>query len=457
MKNATNTAAVEHRARLAALLVFITVIIGLAAAAVGYALTSEPPRMLAKEEILERIELVNAESDHNFVASYLTDYGIAGFDTKKLRTCELYFTRYTIYEMKDTEALATECATLFCEYVYDRVDRGSKAALTDAVLECYVEATGDGYAVYRNAEQYLEYNTDMSGSFVGIGIQVQYNREKNTITVIDVYEGSGAMQAGIAVGDLIVGVDGKTLEGVGYDALVSGIRGEEGTTVTVTVKRGELTLDLVATRRQVVEKTVRYTLRPDGIAYIKITGFKENTFELFTLALDAAEDDSARGVIFDMRNNPGGYLNTVVDMIDYIAPEGQRIASYKYSTDVKETVFVSDDGHSVDLPFVVMMNGGTASAGELFSAALRDYGKTGVLDVTTVGTKSYSKGVMQSTIGFSDKSTLTLTVAYYNPPSNVNYDGIGITPDVVVELEEGSDAQLDAAVIEMEKLLGSAA
>ena len=446
----------ERRARLIALLVFVSVIISLAVVGVTYALRSEERVCLSKEEILSRIETVNSASDYDFVAEYIEDYGIVGFDTRKLRMCEISFLQYTIYEMKSTEQLATECAELFVELMYDKVDLADKVAFTDAVISCFIGATGDRYAVYRNAKQYENYNTDMSGSFVGIGVQVRQDTALGTLTVLDVYEGSGAEEAGIKVGDLITAVDGQLLADIGYDALVSAIRGEEGTTVTVTVDRGGVILDLIATRRKVVEKTVRYSIDEGKIAYIKITGFKDNTAEMFADTIDRAEAEGARGIVFDLRDNPGGYLHSVLAMLDYLAPDGERIASYKSFTDVNEQIILASDGHAVDLPMVVLMNGGTASAGELFSAALRDWGASGVLDVVTVGERTYAKGVMQSTFGFGDGSTLTMTIAYYNPPSGVNYDGIGITPDVVLENTGTTDDQLARAYIEIEQLIQTA-
>lgn len=446
----------ERRARLVALLVFVSVVISLAVVGVTYALRSEDEACLPREEIVANIERVNAERDYEFVADYFEDYGIAGFDGRKLRVLEVYFLQFTVYEMKPTEEIATEAAELFVEYLYDKIDLTDKAQLTDALLTCFVEATGDRYAVYRNAEQYEDYNTDMSGSFVGIGVQVQYDPEANTITVTDVYEGSGAMEAGIKTGDLITAVDGVNLSAVGYQALVMSIRGEPNTTVTVTVLRSGVSLDLVATRRPVIEKSVRYSINSDKLAYIKITGFKDNTAELFAEAVDNAQRDGARGIVFDLRGNPGGYLHSVISMLDYIGPDGLNIVSYKSYTDVTEQVFVAEDGHAVDLPMAVLINGNTASAAEIFSSALRDWSSTGDMNVVTVGECTYGKGVMQSTFSFSDGSTLTMTVAYHNPPSGVNYDGVGVAPDVEVQNDEGSDAQLTRAYLELEKLITSA-
>lgn len=441
----------QKRARIFIFAAFVILVIIFAVYAVIYALSAPGKKMLSREEIETNLDLARGQGDegHSYASTYLEEWGIRGYDTSKLKTCEYFFNRYSIYEMKGTEELAISTAELFMEYFFDKIDKEDRTAVTDALLNCYVEAVGDKYAVYRTASQFEDYNTDMSGSFVGIGVQVRYSEEDGTITVISVNENSAAEEAGILAGDVIYAVDGVTVEELGYEGAVSKIRGEIGTDVTITVKRDDETIDLVATRIQITEQTVKYLLTEDKIAILTITGFKGNTAEQFREAIDRAEREGARGIVFDMRDNPGGYLNSVVEVIDYLAPEGARIASYTSSTE-GETVFVSDDGHSVNLPFAVVFNEYTASAGELFSAAMRDYGDMGIFNAVTVGAKTYSKGVMQSTLGFADKSTLTMTIAFYNPPCNVNYDGIGVTPDFE-ELEP--EAQLERAISELKALI----
>jgi carboxyl-terminal processing protease len=283
----------------------------------------------------------------------------------------------------------------------------------------------------------------MSGSFVGIGITVQYNERDGIMLVMSVMEESAAEEAGLLAGDKIVAIDGKSLSELGYEGAVSAIRGEIGTDVTVSVERGTERLDLTATRRQITEKTVTYSIDEKKIGYIKLTGFKSNTAEQFRDAIDTVEESGCVGIVFDLRNNPGGYLNAVVDVIDYLVPDGTRIASYNDRDG--ESVFTADDGHEINLPIAVIFNQATASAGELFSAAMRDYGEMGILDTVSVGVTTYAKGVMQSTVSFMDGSTLTLTIAYYNPPSDVNYDGVGVIPDIEVTDSETWDAQLEAA------------
>ena len=430
----------------------LLLVLAIVAFTVSCSFIGTKPIDLTKDEILENIKSKTEENtEHSYAASYLLDYGITGFDSVKFKQAESLFDRNSIYELESKEELAIKTAELFVEFYYDITDLSDKDAVTDALITCFVEATGDKYAVYRTKAQYDDYKTDMSGSFVGIGVYVRYSATDNTVQVTSVMEDSGALEAGILAGDFLYAVDGKTLEELSYNTFVNSIKGEVGSTVTVTVIRGGEYIDFTITRKQITEKTVSYSINDDKIGYVRISGFKENTKEQFIAAINALEAAGTVGIIFDMRDNPGGYLTIVVDVIDYLVPKGTRIASDVSVS--KETVYTATSDHRITVPITVIFNGGTASAGELFSAAMRDYNDMGILKCTTVGTNTYSKGVMQNTGKFYDGSTLTLTIAYYNPPCDVNYDGVGVAPDVPVNLGSGGDNQLDAAYVELSKLI----
>ncbi len=439
------------------LIVCLSLVLALGIGAVVALFLPEKP-MASKDEILENIEDFDAEeNDFNYTAAYLKKLGIRGFDTAKFKECEKIFINESIYGIESKGVLARETAKLFLEYYYDEIDLNDKTALTDALINCYVEAFGDRYAVYRTKQQYGDYQENMSGSFAGIGVSVNYNEERNAIHVLSVTEGSGAEEAGIVAGDLIVGAAGKTIDEVGYEGLISLIRGKVGDPVEIQLIRGDETITLTVMRKQVVEKSVTYKMLADKIGYIKISGFKSNTPEQFREAIDTLTSSGAEGLIFDLRDNPGGYLDSVVEVIDYLVPKGTRIASY--ATAKGETVYTAKNDHTVDLPMVVIFNGNTASAGELFSAAIRDYADMEILTAVSVGERTFAKGIMQSTRVFSDGSTLTLTIAYYNPPCNVNYDKTtdnpGITPDFECGEAVGTDAPLAAAYTEIKKLIGN--
>jgi carboxyl-terminal processing protease len=417
--------------------------------------------MASRENIEARLDEIGEEDlGHRYVARHLREYGVGKFDAGKLRRIENYFRNEYPGKLPSVAEMAYKTASLYVEYYYDRIDNTDKDAVTTALLRCYVESTGDRYAVYRTAEELEEFDVDMSGEFVGIGVSVIQMLDPETgrlgkVIVTDVMSGGGAKEAGIQAGDLIIKVDGAPISDFDSSSLIKTIRGEAGTEVVITVLRAEREMDFACERRKIVEKTVEYRV-DGGIGYIAITSFKSNTAGMFADALGAVRAAKVRGVVFDLRDNPGGYLDVVLSMLDMLAPEDTTLASYDYANGRHEESKSSGDGRALDVPVVVLCNENTASAAELFTSALRDFGAMGVMKVKTVGTKTYGKGVMQSTRMMLDGSSITLTTAFYNPPSGVNYDGVGITPDVVVEDVGGvADEQLSAALSELRKMMGS--
>lgn len=386
--------------------------------------------------------------DRDYVADCLDQHGVPAFNKAKLRTVENFYRSYYANELPEIDVWAEKTAKLYFEDYQSETDESDKNAVTDALLYCFVEATGDRYSFYRTPSQYEDYSADMSGSFYGIGVVITHNREKNTVTVNEVYTESGAEEAGILPGDLIIGSDGNRLEDVGYDKTVEALRDDSKLTVDVTVLRGDAELTFTVTKKELVEQSVRYSIDENKIGYIKISSFKRNTFAQFKEAVDFMVANGAVGIIYDLRSNPGGLLVSVVNMLSYISPDETTIVSFSNNYDKPKK---DSDSHSLNLPSVIICNESTASAGELFTSAMRDFDDTfGYFDVTLVGAKTYGKGVMQSSFSLGDGSYLTLTVAYYNPPSGVNYDGVGITPDV----EVSDDAlRLDVAYEEILKLI----
>lgn len=388
----------------------------------------------------------------DFVTSYLEEMdGIPEFSKSKLKGVEIVYRDYYVYDIPPAEEFSKKVADIYFENFKDEIDPANASDVTDALIYSYIAAVGDKYSVYRTASEYEDYNTDLSGEFYGIGVVVTYDYVQGTLTVTEVLSGGGASDAGIKVGDLIHKVDGELVSEIGYSKAIDTVRGENGTTVKITVLRGDAELEFTITRKKVVEESVSYSIDENKIAYIKISSFKENTVKQFKDAIDDVVENGAVGIIYDLRSNPGGYLSTVVSMISMISPKGATIVSFSndYGPPVK------DSNHSsLELPTVVICNENTASAAELFTAAIRDFGDTfEYFDVTLVGTKTFGKGIMQSTYLFTDDSSITLTVAFYNPPSGINYDGIGITPDVIVTESESGDAQLEAAYNEISKMI----
>ena len=395
------------------------------------------------------LSLSSCSLSGDFVASRLEELGVPAFKHSKLKSVEVLYRDYYILDMPASEELAPLVAEHYFENYHEKIDTGSKNDVTDAVVRSYVAVIDDPYSFYRSSEEHKDYDATMSGTYFGIGVEVRWSAEDQTMTVTQLFDDGGAQEVGVKVGDLIISANGKLLSDIGYDAMIAEILGEIDTTVEITVLRGDEELSFTITRRKIVEKTVSYSIDENKIAYIKITSFKSNTPKQFNEAIDYIKSHGAVAVVYDLRGNGGGYLSALVDVVSHISPAGTLIASFSNGeTSEWDTTF-----EQLALPTVVLCDEYTASAGELFTACMRDFGELELFEVAIVGTTTYGKGVMQRTFPFTDGSSLTITIAYYNPPSGENYDGIGITPDVVVELTDEGDAQLDAAYEEINKFI----
>ena len=412
-----------------------------------------------KNEIQNNIDNTPDEESGKYVCDYLRDFGVPIFDKIKFTYFEECFNQLYNYGdgMPTVINHAKKTAQLFLDNYYDSIDKEDKTAVTDALLDCYVTALEDPYAFYRPPVETEDYMTDMSGKFGGIGVMVEYNDLDETIMVNTVYPDSPAEKAGIKVGDYFYMIDGKTVEELGYTNAVNYVRGEIGTSVELVMIRNGEQITVTAVRAEVEEINVAYDIDTENnIGYVQIVSFKANTFDQFKEAIDALEVAKVDGIIFDLRGNPGGYVDSVVAVISYLIPDGETVMSYQYKGYDKVELISQDEGedHKVDLPFVVICDQYTASAGEIFTAAIRDYRNDKLINATIVGTTTYGKGIMQSSYYYPlDQSTVTFTVAYYNPPCDVNYHEIGVTPDVVVEITNDTDTQLEAAINELKKLI----
>ncbi len=415
----------------------------------------------SKEELSDNASLSQKNDKNTYVADYLREWGAPKFDGIKFRYMEGCVQQLYNYGdgLPECHTHAKDTVAMFVELYYDKIDLTDKTAVTDALLTCYTTVIGDPYTIYRPPVETEEFQTDMSGKFGGIGVIVEYNHDEESIMVGTVYIDSPADKAGIKSGDYIYAIDGKTVEELGYLNAVYYVRGEIGSEVELTLIRNGEYVTVTAVREEVEEINVDYELDEESkIGYIQIVQFKDNTYDQFVKAIDYMEANGAKGIVFDLRNNPGGYLHSVTDVISYLIPSGNTVVSYQYKGKGKTVYTTGSDGfkgdHVVDLPFVVICNEYTASAGEIFTAALRDYDDQGLLSATIVGTRTFAKGIMQNTYYYIDQSSITMTVAYYDPPSGVNYHGTGVTPDVVVENTDSQvDLQLEAAYSEMQKLL----
>lgn len=324
----------------------------------------------------------------------------------------------------------TEIAELYDEHYLYEVD---PVLLEEALASAYVYGNGDRFASYYSTDEWAQQMADSSGNSVGIGVYITFDRTKG-LHIVQIMKDSPAQKAGLQIGDLITAVDGEDVLTLGFDASADKVRGEIGSVVTLTVKRGEETLSVPVTRGTYIAETVyNELLEVDGtkLGYIYITEFlsEEVTAKQFKEAVTLLREAGAEGLIFDVRDNPGGDLNAICSILDYLLPQGPIVRmSYAGSDDV-ETIYSYDS--EIDMPMVVLTNNNTASAAELFTSALRDYDKADVVGLTTFG-----KGCGQTGQMLSDGSVVFITSFLYSPPYSENYDGIGIVPDYEVSLSE---------------------
>ena len=429
-------------------------------------------KMDTKDTILSRVD-ASVESGgrgHEFVVDYLFDWGIKNINTYKLSWAERLYQSQYVYDggLEDTLTHASKTAKLFLDEFYDNIDLSDKNAVTDALLYCYTCTVSDPYSIYRVQEASDEYSENLSGSFVGIGISVTLDREANTVLVVDVFDDSPAEAVGILPGDYIYAVDGKTVDELGIDSVTDNIKGTQGTSVNITIKRGEEFLSFNPLRDSIKEYTVKHEIIEGNIGYVRISSFKSITYDQFVESVDALEAAGVQGIIFDLRYNPGGYVRAAYNMLSYMIPSGHPVLSYQYKDNELQTSTSADDihptkkdengdalisDHKISVPIVVICDANTASSAEIFTAAVRDYRDMGLIKATIVGTTTYKKGVIQNTFTYYDGSTVTFTTAYHLPPSGESYHGVGVTPDVIVELGQTEDTQYNAAITELQKLI----
>ena len=310
-------------------------------------------------------------------------------------------------------------------YYYEDVD-------TDEMLENaavgLIAGIGDVYSMYYTEEEMEAFNEETEGEYAGIGCQLLADPTDQLITVTRVFKGSPAEEAGMRSGDKIVYVEDVYYTAYEMDAAVDVMRGTPGESVKVTVLRGLETVDFDITRKVVNINYVEYEILDGGIGYVMVYDFLGDAVEGFKAALAAFQDANVKGIILDLRNNGGGLLDASVEMADMILPEG-TVVSICDKYDNEETFTV--DNEYYDVPMVVLVNGYSASASEILSGAIRDTGEG-----TLVGTKTFGKGVVQSVIDFPDGSGLKVTTARYFTPSGECIHGVGIEPDVEIELDE---------------------
>lgn len=341
-----------------------------------------------------------------------------------------------IDNIKDKLSLIDDYVSMF--FYYDKDNK----KIEDEIFKGYVKALGDKYAEYMPAKTYDNFVETQSGEYYGIGALVSQDKDTMEAKVNEVYEGSPAEKAGVKVDDIIKTVDGKDVSDKELDSIVDMIKGEEGTSVLIGFYRPSLSkiVELNCVRGKVEVKRVEAEIKEPSIGYLKVTEFTGKSLEQFKNAVDNLTNENAKGLVIDLRNDPGGELGIVLDMLDYVLKDndgkytlnqvkdeftiGRTLLVYMRDRKTIVDAYYCDDKHECDLPIVILTNEASASASELFTEALRDYNRA-----TIVGNKTYGKGVMQNLIPLGDGSAIKFTVSGYFPPSGFDIDKYGIIPD----------------------------
>ena len=301
-------------------------------------------------------------------------------------------------------------------------------------LQAYVASLGDPYTQYIPKDEMEEYTTSLMGNFVGIGIYMGANTENNTIEVIMPIKGSPAEEAGILAGDIIVSVNGVEYNAESIDTAANNIKGKEGTVVKLQILRNRELKSFEITRRKVITNPVEAKKLENNIGYIRITSFDEETSESFKLNFQELKKQGITSLIIDLRNNGGGLVNETLEIADYIVPKGKELL-VTIDKDKNEKIEKAEKDVMIDMPIVVLVNKSSASASEILAGALKD-----LKEATIVGTNTYGKGVIQELLTFKDGSGLKVTVQEYYTPNRNKINGVGIQPDVVVELPQGVES-----------------
>lgn len=311
--------------------------------------------------------------------------------------------------------------------------------LREGAYEGMVNALGDVYSVYYTPEETEEIFNQSEGVYYGIGAYCQLDSVTGYVKITGTIKGTPAEEAGLMAGDLIYMVEEEDMAGLDVTQVVMKIKGEEGTKVHLTLVRDGAYVEADVERRKIESPTVEYQMLEDQMGYVQLSEFDDVTVKQFQEALEALKTENAQGMILDLRGNPGGNLDTVVEIADMLLDEGMIVYIEDKSGSRQE--YFAKDGMDWELPIVVLVDGNSASASEVLSGALKDHERA-----TLVGTTTYGKGIVQSLRSLKDGSSLKLTVSAYYTPNGINVHGTGIEPDITepfdAELYYGED-QID--------------
>ncbi len=373
----------------------------------------------------------------------VTGAGFAGYQKIMFPKGSALSDTKTVQKLNYLESLIDE------EYL----DEKDEDSLREGLYAGLMSGLNDPYSTYYTAEQYKELNTSNEGSYVGIGAVLQKD-EDGGAQIVQLYEGGSGEQAGLKKGDVLKAIDGEDVTEKETADIAAMIKESDKDSVTLTIQRAEQkeTLDIKVEIRDVEIQTVSHEMLDDEIGYIRISEFSEVTSNQYKKAFEDLQDKGMKKLVVDLRNNPGGLLNAVCDVLRQILPEGLIV--YTEDKNGKKEEEKCDGKNELNMPLAVLVNGSSASASEIFAGAVKDYGIG-----TIVGTTTYGKGVVQTIQPLNDGSAVKITIAKYFTPKGNDINKKGITPDVEAELSEDSadwteltheeDTQLQAALKEI--------
>lgn len=342
---------------------------------------------------------------------------------------------------------------------YYFIDELDEEALLDSAADGLIEGTGDRWSYYISASEYDSYVEQMNNAYVGIGVTIQWNEDENGYEIMSVTAGGPAEESGVLTGDILVAVEGQSTADLDLTRTKELVRGEEGTQVQLTFRRDGETFDLSVTRSSIDTVVVSWELLDSGAGLITIENFDSKCADETIAAIEALIELGAESIIFDVRNNPGGMKSELVELLDYLLPEGVLFRSVNYQG--VESIDTSDESY-LDMPMAVLINDNSYSAAEFFAAALQEYDAAVI-----VGTQTSGKGHYQNTFQLSDGSAIAISTGEYCTPNGVSLEGVGVTPDIEItltdedyyalyydNLDRAEDEQLQAAIAALAEQAG---
>ena len=314
--------------------------------------------------------------------------------------------------------------------VYDEyIDEVSFDTLVEGAISGIASSTGDPYTRYMSQEEFDELLVEGDQEYVGIGTHLIYDTDKQGILILGIMPDSPALDAGLKAGDVIYYVEGNRVTLENYKEQVDVIKGEENTSVKLIIARGDELKEFNVTRKKIKENNISYNVLDDNIGYIRIWGFENKTYEQFKDAYDKLRAQNISGLIIDLRNNPGGFVDQALYIANLLVPESNALKLV--SRKGVEKVYKTTSNTQIDIPLAVVVNQNSASSSEILSSIIKD-SKKGVI----VGAKTYGKGIVQTTKKLSFGGALSITTAKYYTESGVEIHKNGIEPNIKVELDE---------------------